>query len=564
MKPLQGLWISFGVFCVPGVTPWKADYAPRSVSKAFELQVLVPPPLAAAPFDVSLDPDGVAVVEVREGKVLGFSPGGKPVEAGRGVEGPLFAHDGKGNLYSYSFPSGRVQVLERATGRVKTLGRVPEGHAGGAVAVTASGGRIWVLRRVGDGKGDLYFKARGKKGFRQVETGGIFLKGLAAVGERVFGLADGGVYLLTGKGPVRFVRFREPRWMDPGFAADGKGGFFVAFPERGRTAFAQADGKGRFHLLAHAPEGVVSGGIDYDPRRGRLWFVCKEIGGVGFLALGRRQGGRRPGKGKVVWIYRAGGVVTPVAVGVGPDGKVYVNGDEVGVYEFDRRWNPSVLYKGICCYQPPPADFVAETGGRLIYTAASPGFDGALLELRRGKRPRALYKEKGLFLPGGIARLGPGRYLVADYASGRLLEISRRGRGRVRDEGYRFPLGVAVAGKGAWYVTCSKPGRKGNPRSVLPLYPEILVRRYPGGRKEVVFDITGTAIGGSLFFLDVCPDGGVVFAAGGTVRRYDPASGRVTVLAEGMRRAAGVAAARNGDVYVTDYDAHALLRLRKL
>ena len=268
------------LFGPPGVHPWKVDYEPKSISKEFSLAVLVPPPLAAAPFDVSLGPDGIAVVEVREGRVLGFNPAGEPVEAGHGVEGPLFARDGRGNLYSYSFPSGRVQKIERESGKVSTLGKVAEAHAGGSIAVTSSGKRVWVLRGKGE-SGDLFFLQGGEDGFRKVETGRARFKALASLGENVYGLADDGVYQLKEDRPARVVRFRGPMWVERGFTFEGERGFFFVFREGGRSVFARSDWKGRFRVIHRAPEGFNVGGIDLDRVRGRLWFVCKEKGAVG-------------------------------------------------------------------------------------------------------------------------------------------------------------------------------------------------------------------------------------------------------------------------------------------
>ncbi|HHI69034.1 MAG TPA: hypothetical protein ENJ97_06900 [Planctomycetes bacterium] len=85
----------------------------------------------------------------------------------------------------------------------------------------------------------------------------------------------------------------------------------------------------------------------------------------------------------------------------------------------------------------------------------------------------------------------------------------------------------------------------------------------PRSGKRILFDTRKTPCGGSLLFLDVTPSGAVVFAAGRTVRSLDTGTGQSYVLASGFKRAAGVCAGRRGSIFVTDYDAHALVVLRK-
>ena len=546
----------------PPFPPWKEGFSPKPAAPGWKVEIPVPPPLLAAPFGISIDPTGLAVVEVREGRVLALNEKGKAFEVARGAGGNFFDHDGEGNLYTYCFPDGRVRKIRRAGGKVEEWSPLPEGHSGGAVAVTASGKRIAVLKLLDGGVGEIYLFRPGKKTPVEVDAPRERILAVGARGETLFAASQTHIYRIRGKSLQTFLAFRRKGWLCAATLAPGpRGGFFGAFAEPGGSEIRYIDIEGRTEpLYSRPPPGAING-IDFDPERARLWFVVKEEGLAGFLDLRRWAPGKRSKGIQAVIVVRCKGLVTPMPVHLSPSGKIYVNGDETGLYRLDRRFKPTrLLFPSLCSYQPPPADFAFLGTGKIVYTAAAPGFPGKILLLRERKRPKVL--TGAIRLPGGISRRKDGRFVIADYGSDALYLMDPRGRVKLLAGGFRFPMGVAARKKKV-YVTCSHTGRKGDPTSVLPLYPEILVEWSPRSGKRILFDTRKTPCGGSLLFLDVTPSGSVVFAAGRTVRSLDPGTGESRLLAAGFKRAAGVCAGRRGAILVTDYDAHALVVLRK-
>ena len=549
------------LFCsqarVPRFPRWKEEYDPAAKSGKYEVRVLIKPPLVASPFDVSVGPRGIAVLEVKSGKALGLDKRGRAYVVSENAAGMYFDHDAKGNLYSYSFPCGSIMETGAKGGKARLLARIMEGHSGGSIAVTEDGAGVYVLyldmkKRISK----VYEYSKTKKKGRWLDTSKFFVKGLDSRGNHIYAATDRSVLVLGNGKFHEVVRFREKLWVSPsGFAAFPGKGFFLSYGNGRKSGITFVNRRGKA-IRIYETEDVPLDGIDYHEKERKLWFVSKEGGLAGWLRIPRNGfRGRYEAKPR---IFRSrNSIATPIAIRVAHNGDIYVNGDEIGVYLIRNMKIPRVVFKRICSYQPPCADFEILPGNRLVYTWAAPGFEPKVVILERKKGPRVLTGK--IRLPGGIARLSRREFLVADYGNDRIYKLNLRGGTELFEKGYRFPFGICVAKDRSVYVTCSRKGRKGDPFSVLPLYPEILVRRYPTGKRETIFDLKRKGLGGHLFFAARTPSGMVAFTGSSKVFLYDPGSQEIDVIAENLERPAGIAADNKGNLFVTDYDANALV-----
>ena len=540
---------------------WNFEYSPKSISKNFTLKVLIPPPFLSAPFDVSVGPDGIAVVEVRTRKAIGLDIKGNQYEIAQNINGMYFDHDSSGNLYIYSFPDGCIYKFNKSNGKSTLLFKIHQGHSGGSICVTSDGKMVFVLfLDIKNAVSKIYkFNTKTKKG-EWIETNNFFVKGIDSLGNKIYAVTDNSILLFHNNVFKKIIHLRKKLWISPsGFSIFSNKGFFVSFGIKNKGSIAFVDLKGRVYTILEAMDTPVDG-IDYSKEDKVLWFVSKVGSRAGFLRIPSPYSLKKQ-KLKPKIFFSKNHLMTPIAIRVADNGDIYINGDEIGIYLIKKGLKPRIIFSNICSYQPPCADFEILGPSKLIYTWAAPGFKGAIAILR--KKRRIKFIKTNAVLPSGITRLAKNKFLVLDYYNGFLYKFNLNGKTKVIGKNYKFPFGIAKGVDGSLYITCSKKNRKGNPRDVIPIYPEILIRRYPNGKEFVVFDTKKHKTRGSLFFVCSSPSGPIYFPAGSKILSYNPKNHKIETIAENFMRPAGIACDKNGNIFSTDYDANALVGLFK-
>jgi sugar lactone lactonase YvrE len=250
------------------------------------------------------------------------------------------------------------------------------------------------------------------------------------------------------------------------------------------------------------------------------------------------------------------GLTTPIALAINNNGEVFVNGDEVGVLKINLDSGEVSEYKtGLVCFQPPPAGMVFDKDGLLYYTEAAPGFPSRIITVDSSGKISVITQDVGC--PAGIAIDNNGEVIYADYQNGAVYKLGKNGLSVTIVAGLSFPVGVVVGRDDAIYVATALPGTKGDPRSLNEPFRGSIIKYTKGsGIKEVY------RTDSNLSFFDVDLNGNLYIPDGNRlVVRY--VDGRIETIANGFQWVRDAKIAKDGSIYVTDYSASALYRLKR-
>ena len=263
-----------------------------------------------------------------------------------------------------------------------------------------------------------------------------------------------------------------------------------------------------------------------------------------------------------IYVYDTGGprhllkesmLSTPIAVAVRADGRVFVNGDELGVQYVDLDGKVHIFCVDLVCFQPPASDMVF-VGDTLYYSGGAPGFPSFIYEIDAAGR---VAFRKGIDgVPAGIDVTAAGDIVFADYANGCIRRYSSGSPCRVLVGGLQYPVGLVAGPDGSFYVSVSDDTASIDPRDIVQAPRRRILKIAPDGTREEVVRFEDS----SVTFFDIDKTGVLYVPVGDRLLAVGP-DGTITTLAQGFSTACDATIAPDGSVYLSDYSACALYRL---
>ena len=519
-----------------------------------KVEVVIPPsPTQSAPFDTAVLPNGRVLMAGSAGCLVSVSDDGK-VERTEYPHGMYFECDSAGMMWYYNFPGGLLYRWDPKKRKREEIARLPPAYSDGSIAVAPDGKTVYVGWGLMDKPASVLYRWTEQGGLEKLlerpKESRIGAVEVTANGEVFVGCSDG-IYRLRGGEtlePYFVFRQRNVHIASDSLISDEAGNLYFS---------AHADSRGVFRLSRNGKlEPVVQFSDALDLPFGLSWHRDKQtILGV------RKEKGELVSidlRGNVRVLNHPSGLTTPIAIDQDPEGWILINGDEIGLLRVDARNQVEIYCRGMCCYQPPPADFTFDRDGLIYYTCAAPGFVSEIVTIDQNRTIRTLTRNVGS--PAGIDAGPDNAVYYADYRLGTVNLLSASGRSTVVVENLWFPLGLVVDDTGnIWVGTADKQGEL-RP-DTLGEMPSTRIAKFD--RKGRLLETIGFPEweGAEITFFDVDSSGNLYVPIGDTMLRRD-AGGRIEVLAEGFTHLRGAKVCSDGYLYFVDYGNPALYRIK--
>jgi sugar lactone lactonase YvrE len=530
------------------------DVAETGRALSGKVEVVVPPnPTSSSPFDTAVLPNGTVLMAGSAGCLVGVSADGN-VERSEYPFGMNFECDRAGVMWYYNFPEGRLYRWDPGKRKQEEIAGLPPAYSDGSIAVAPDGTSVYIGWWLMDKPVSALYRWTAQSGLEKVlersNESRIRAVEVTADGEVFVGCSDG-IYRLRGKATL------EPYFIFP------KGGFYPASDgltsdDAGNLYFsAHADGPGVFRLSRNGKlEPIVRFSDDLDLPFGLSWHSATQaILGV------RKEKGEMVSidlRGNVSVLNRPSGLTTPIAIDQHPDGRILINGDEIGLLQVGGGNKVEIYCRGMCCYQPPPADFTFDRDGLIYYTCAAPGFVSEIITIDAKKTIRTLTRDVGS--PAGIDTGPDNTVYYADFKRGTVGSLSPQGQSSVIVGNLPFPLGLVVDDSGNIWVGIAdsrgqvKPGQLGEVSSTV-------IAKFDRAGHLLETIRFPESMGIDITFFDVDGSGNLYVPTHGSILRRDP-RGKIEVLAEGFNQLRGAKVCSDGYLYFVDYGNPALYRIR--
>jgi sugar lactone lactonase YvrE len=525
-------------------------------ARSGKVEVVVPPnPTASAPFDTAVLPDGTILMAGSAGCLVRVSVDGS-VELTGYPSGLNFECDRAGVMWYYDFPDGSLYRWDPEKRKREEIARLPPAYSDGSIAVAPDGESVyvgWWLMDMDKPVSALYrWTAHGglEKVLERPNESRIRAVEVAANGEVFVGCSDG-IYRLQGKTTLeRYFAFRQE---GVHLASDG-----LTSDEAGNLYFsAYTDGQGVFRLSRNGKlEPIVKFsesldlpfGLSWHPGAQAILGVRKEKGEMVSIDL----------RGNVRVLNRPSGLTTPIAIDQHPEGWILINGDEIGLLRLGAGNTVEIYCRGMCCYQPPPADFTFDRNGLIYYSCAAPGSVSEIVTIDAKKTIRTLTRKVGS--PAGIDTGPDNAIYYADFKYGTVCRLSPQGQSTVVVGDLLYPLGLVVDDAGSIWVGLADKRRQVKP-GPLGEVSSTLIAKYDAGGHLLETIRFPEWMDVDITFFDVDSSGNLYVPTRDRILRRD-ADGRIEVLAEGFTHLRGAKVCSDGYLYFVDYENPALYRIR--
>jgi hypothetical protein len=214
-------------------------------------------------------------------------------------------------------------------------------------------------------------------------------------------------------------------------------------------------------------------------------------------------------------------------------------------------------------YQPPAADIVFDEDGLMYYTCAAPGFMSKIVTIDAYGEVREITEssEHEASSPAGIAVDSKGRVFYADYRQGAVLDLSADGESTPVLEGIPYPVGLVIDSHDTFWVSAAPEGSQATDNPLDEVDRTRVLRFRPGEEPEEVFNF-GDEERHTFTFFDVDDESTIYLPDDTVLWRVGP-DGTATELATGFRNIRAARIFKDSSVYLVDYEAGALYRLRR-
>jgi sugar lactone lactonase YvrE len=526
------------------------------LSKEFILETIIPPSKTiSAPFDSAVLPDGRIVMSGNDGRLVSVSLQGEIKETNIPA-GVNFEASDNGVMWYYNFVGGDVSYWRAGQNERIPVAQLPPVYTDGSIAVSPDGKAVyiawWKLDYDINRKESALYRYTSEEGLVKILDGtkDSVLRAVEVTHDgRVYVAATNGVFRLNEENKLTLVyKIRFNHITSDGLTSDEEGNlYFSAFGFNQGVYKLSPDGKAE--VISKSEDEIdVPFGLSWDKNNQLVIGVRKEKGQL--ISIDR--------EGVIKVLNGASGFTTPIAIEEHPDGGIFVNGDEVGLLFVDGTGKVSNFRNRIVSYQPPAADFVFDNGGLIYYTYAAPGFDSMIVTIDANGKIKEFARNVGA--PAGID-IGPdGKIYYADYEKGAIFMLTDKGESIPIQENIPFPVGLVIDSNNTLWVGAAEEGAKGDPGALNEVYSTRILRFTAGGEPEEIISL-GEGKEGSFTFFDVDENGNLYLPQEDKLLLRS-ADGEITEIANGFQHVRAARITKDGSIYVTDYSAGALYRLR--
>ena len=537
------------------VTPTEEAEVPTEEAEVlteedYILEVIIPASkTGSAPFDSAVLPDGRIVMSGNQGHLVSVSLD-KEIKETDIPANMNFEASEDNTIWYYEWVRGQLSYWKPGQQSV-VVAELPVTYTDGSIAVSPDGKTVYV----GWWKLDYDINQKKSALYRYTDKSGL-VKVLDGTDDSVIRAVEvtpsGEVYVATTKAisrladddsliPVLSLYPKYPR--SDGLTSDRAGNlyFSAVFGNGGGIYKLSPDGKQQ-SLAEFDDRFDVPFGLSFDERNSLVIGVRKEKSELVSV----------DSLGTVSVLNDPSGLVTPIAVEEHPEGTVFVNGDEVGLL-YISEGKAHTFRNDIVSYQPPAADFAFDVNGLIYYTYAAPGFENMIVTIDSVGNVNEVTKDVGA--PAGIDIKG-GKIYYADYEKGTVFLLTENGKSIPVVEDLYYPVGVDVDFEGNIWVTS---GEEGMDVGTLDEVFSNRILKFSDGKIE---EILALGEGHAFTFFDVDKEGNLYLPDNDKLLLRSP-DGKLTELATGFKHLRGATIAKDGSIYLTDYAASALYRLKK-
>lgn len=520
------------------------------LSEDYVLEVIIPPSKTwSAPFDSAVLSDGRIVMEGNQGHLVSVSLD-KEVQETDFPAGMNFEASDDGTMWYYNWVDGELYHWKPGQQPV-VVTELPVTYTDGSIAASPDGETVYV----GWWKLDYDTNQKESSLYRYTEGGGL-VKVLDGTDNSVLRAVEvtpaGEVYVATTKAIFRLteddglilVLKLWPKYpTSDGLTSDRAGNLYFSATFGNGGGIYKLTPAGKLESIAGFDDRFdVPFGLSFDERNSLLIGVRKEKGELVSI----------DSQGTVRVLNDPSGLVTPIAVEEHPEGAVFVNGDEAGLL-YISEGKAHTFRNAIVSYQPPAADFAFDDSGLIYYTYAAPGFESMVVTIDSVGDVNEVTKEVGG--PAGID-IRDGKIYYADYEKGTVFLLTENGKSIPVVEDLYYPVGLDVDSRGNIWVTS---GEEGMDVGSLDEVFSNRILRFSEGKTEEVLNL---GEGHAFTFFDVDNAGNLYLPDNDRLLLRTP-DGELTEIATGFKHLRGATIAKDGSIYLTDYEASALYRLKK-
>ncbi|MBA7626249.1 Virginiamycin B lyase [subsurface metagenome] len=465
-----------------------------------------------------------------------------------------FESDENGVMWYYNFPDGSLYRWDPRKKRREETATLPPAYSDGSIAVAGDGKTVYIGWWLWDKRESALYRYNERRGLEKVlerpKESWIRAVEVTVNGVVFVGCSDG-IYRLSGKDTL------EPYYIFPqkdvfiasdSLTSDEAGNlYFSAHVER--PVIYRLSRKGKLERIAWFASGLdLPFGLSWDRDKKLILGVRKEKGEIVSIDLW----------GNVSVLNHPSGLSTPIAIEEHPKGTIFINGDEIGLLTVDANNQVGIYCRGMCCYQPPPADFTFDRNGLIYYTCAAPGFDSEIVTIDQNKRIKTLTRNVGS--PAGIDSGPDDKIYYTDFQRGTVNLLKKNGQSVIIIDDLYYPLGLAVDDQGNFWVGTAEKGASTEPGPLGEVSSTSILKFGSRGILLETIDFPGWEHVDITFF-DVDAARNLYVPIGDTLLRRDT-KGKVDIIAESFSHLRGAKVFSDGYLYFVDYGNPALYRIK--
>lgn len=523
--------------------------------KDYILEVIIPPSKTlSAPFDSAVLPDGRIVMSGNKGRLVSVSLQSEIKETNI-PSNMNFESSDDGTMWYYSFVTGNILYWREGMNEAEFVAKLPSVYTDGSIAVSPDGKEIyiawWKLDYDINRKESALYRYTWEKGLIKILEGtddSVLRAVEVTKNGEVYVAATNGIFRLNEKNKLDTVyRIMRQHITSDGLTSDQEGNlYFSAYGFNQGVYKLSPDGNAK-QIVGIKDKMNVPFGLSYDNNNELIIGVIKEKGKL--ISIDKQ--------GTIKSLNNPTGFTTPIAIEEHPEGGIFVNGDEVGLLYLDRNGKVHNFRSGITSYQPPAADFVFDNNGLIYYTYAAPGFDSMIVTINANGKVEELTRDVGA--PAGITKNNDGKIYYADYEKGVVFMLTDKGESISVMENIPSPVGITIDSNDVFYVSAAQENAQPDPNALNEVYNTRILRFKEGEEPEEIIDFDEGWHSFTFFDVD---DKGNLYLPDGDKLLMRSVDGEVKEVANGFQNIRAARITKDGSIYLTDYSAGALYRLK--
>jgi sugar lactone lactonase YvrE len=255
-------------------------------------------------------------------------------------------------------------------------------------------------------------------------------------------------------------------------------------------------------------------------------------------------------------IVSGNGLVTPMSLAFSPCGELAMPSDEGGMMTLiNSAGTVSKLFEYIS--YGPPAPFVAfDPDGTLYASEGEPMLQTPkrIIVAPPGESPRTLVEAD---LPSGLARRADGVLFVAETGAGCIIQVNPDGTATILVDGLDYPSALALDADGNLYVVVGPADHVPDEAFPVPGEGDTIMRITPEGERTVPAQVDFRT---HFATIAIGPEGDLFATMPDAVVRVTD-DGGLWPLASGFKSAQGLAFDLAGNLYVSDDQLSAIVRI---